>query len=42
MYISGYEDSGSVYVAKYWENGEETVLSDGSDNAEGTDIYVDL
>ena len=30
VYISGAETNGSVNVAKYWENGQATILTDGT------------
>ena len=47
VYIAGAETNGSVNVAKYWENGQATILTDGTKDAwassiaiAGGDIYV--
>ncbi|KAB7531054.1 hypothetical protein F8C76_06045 [Flagellimonas olearia] len=39
VYVCGFEYNGSFYDAKYWKNGDEIILSDGSD-AVSTDIEV--
>src|SRR5678815_5585457 len=47
IYVSGAEENGSVYVAKYWKNGKAVPLTDGTNSAwagsvvvVGDDVYV--
>ena len=41
VYVAGYENnSAGRSVVKYWKNGNETILTDGSRNAIATDIAV--
>lgn len=40
VYIAGYESNGEHLVAKYWKNGVETILSDGSQDAQAKSIFV--
>jgi hypothetical protein len=41
VYVCGYQrGSSGLYVAKYWKNGVEVLLSDGSSAAETTDILI--
>lgn len=40
IYIEGYENNGSIFTAKYWKNSEEQLLSDGTQDAITTAIYV--
>jgi hypothetical protein len=40
VYVSGYELDGSNDVAKYWKNGREIALTDGSNGARANSIYV--
>lgn len=39
VYVCGFEYNGSFYDAKYWKNGDEIILSNGS-SAASTDIEV--
>ncbi|PIE78458.1 MAG: hypothetical protein CSA15_07695, partial [Candidatus Delongbacteria bacterium] len=41
VYVAGYEHNGTRNVAKYWKNGEEIALTDGSQNAYAYDITID-
>ena len=44
MYISGYESvsaTNNTYIAKYWKNGAEVSLSNGTMDEFTTDIFVD-
>ncbi len=47
VYVSGAENNGNVYVAKYWKNGNPVNLTDGTNNAgarsmavSGNNIYI--
>jgi len=40
VYVAGYEDNGSVSVAKYWKNGHAVSLTDGTKNAHAESIVV--
>ena len=47
VYAAGYEQGGSTYIAKYWKDGTEVKLSDGTKAAyassivvSGSDVYV--
>jgi hypothetical protein len=38
--VAGYESNGTSYVAKYWVDGQEIKLSDGTQNASANSIVV--
>ncbi len=40
IYIAGYELIGSVYVAKYWKDGNANNLTNGTQNAHATSVYA--
>ena len=40
VYVAGFEEKGSGYVAKYWKNGQAIELTDGTTNAAATSISV--
>lgn len=40
VYVSGFESNGSQMVAKVWKNGTPQLLSDGSNYAEASSVYV--
>ena len=40
VYVAGFEESGSGYVAKYWKNGQAVSLTDGTTDAAASSIYV--
>ena len=47
VYVAGFEEKGSGYVAKYWKNGQAIELTDGTNDAaassiffSGNDVYV--
>lgn len=38
--VAGYESNGTNNVAKYWVDGKETILSDGTSDAQANSIFV--
>lgn len=40
VYVAGFEQKGSGYVAKYWKNGNAIELTDGTNDAAATSIFV--
>ncbi len=40
VYVAGSEYNGSVYVAKYWKNGQAIALTDGTKDADATSLFV--
>ncbi len=40
VYVAGYESNGTNNVAKYWIDGQEIKLSDGTSSAFATSIFV--
>jgi hypothetical protein len=40
VFVAGYESNGTNNVAKYWIDGQEIKLSDGTNNANATSIFV--
>lgn len=40
IYIAGFENNGSVNVAKIWKNGVATLLTDGTRNAKALSVFV--
>lgn len=40
VYVVGYEDNGTVRVAKYWKNGVAVILTDGTKHAKATSIFL--
>ena len=40
VFVAGEEWNGSFYVAKYWVDGQEVILSDGTGNAITSSIFV--
>src|SRR4029077_18006114 len=40
VFVAGYESNGTVNVAKYWIDGHEIRLSDGTNDAMANSIFV--
>lgn len=40
VYVAGWENNGTKQVAKIWKNGAETSITDGSNNAYATSVFV--
>jgi hypothetical protein len=40
VFVAGYESNGIVNIAKYWIDGQEIKLSDGTNNAKANSIFV--
>jgi predicted heme/steroid binding protein len=40
VYVAGYENKGSVSVAKYWKNGQAVALTEGRTSAWASSIAV--
>jgi hypothetical protein len=40
VYVAGFEDNGTNYVAQYWKNGQAIALGDGSEYSVALSIFV--